>query len=79
MMEHALKPRIPAVVAREYKMAMQALGKVEVAKPMDDIYAVQDITDKDQVKKSIQFEPSKERFYNSSEIFAEHHLVVGGY
>jgi hypothetical protein len=78
MMEPASKPRVPAVVAREYKMAMQALGKVEVAKPMDDIYTVQDITEKDQVKKSIQFEPSKERFYNSSEIFAEHHLVVGG-
>lgn len=65
MMEPASKPRVIAVVAHEYNMAMKALGKVEVSQPIDDTIAASDkVVGKDCVTKSIQFEHSKQSFEN---------------
>jgi hypothetical protein len=86
MMDPASKPGVPAVVAREYNMAMRAIGKAEVSKPRDDFSVVPDISDKmDQVKKSIQLEHSEKGSYNSPNLvnptylFGEQHLMVGGH
>jgi hypothetical protein len=65
MMEPASKPRVIAVVAHEYNMAMKALGKVEVSQPIcDTIVASDKVVGKDCVTKSIQFEHSKGSFEN---------------
>jgi hypothetical protein len=75
MMEPALKPKVPAVVAHEYQMAMQALGLSNVSEPLKDFTvgskAISDISGKtEQIQKSMQFDNSKISFesYVSSEV-----------
>jgi hypothetical protein len=42
MMDPESKPSVPAVVAREFSMAMKVLGKVEVTKPFRDFVITSD-------------------------------------
>jgi hypothetical protein len=74
MMEPGLKSRVPAVVAHEYQMAMQALGLSTICEPLNDFTvgskAISYISDKEQIQKSTQLDNSKGSFqsYVSSEV-----------
>jgi hypothetical protein len=71
MMDPDSKPCVPAVVAKEYKMAMQALGKVDVPET--------EVATKDQVKTSGQFEYSKNQQVDLALLGAHNTMVAAIY
>jgi hypothetical protein len=78
MMEASSKPRVPALIAREYNMAMKALGKVEISKSMDDFDDVPELNGKS--KAMNHSEPSKECFRDyqvSTDFLGQQNLIVG--
>jgi hypothetical protein len=79
MMDPESKPCVPAVVAKEYKMAMQALGKVDVPAAVDDVSIYPEVATKDQVKTSGQFEYSKSHQVDPAPYAAHNNMVAALY
>jgi hypothetical protein len=80
MMEASSKPRVSALIAREYNMAMKALGKVEISKPVDEFVYSPEPNDKSKVQHSFLPEPSKHIVRDlqvSRDLLGQQNLVIG--